>query len=66
VETAYEPTNDDLKAMWTRAGLFNSGHTFEDDIQMDFIRKSLRNAAIEYHRKHHHPVQLQLTMEIAV
>jgi hypothetical protein len=46
----YEPTTDELKAVWQGSGLWRDGHTFDDDIKVPVIRDTLRRAVIARHK----------------
>lgn len=61
--TAYEPTTQELKDIWKRAGLWRDGHTFERDIQVPVIRKTLTNAVIAQHKRNQLPEQGSLQLE---
>lgn len=59
----YEPTIDELKDIWKRAGLWRDGHKFSDDIKVPVIHKTLRIAAIARHKKNQLPQQGSLDLE---
>jgi hypothetical protein len=61
--TVYEPTTEELKSIWKRAGLWRKGHRFEDDIQVPVIRQCLTNAVLAQHKHHPLPQQGSLQLE---
>lgn len=64
MKTDYEPTQQELKEAWQRAGLWRGGHTFEKDMQVPCIAKTVRNVVIARHYKNQLPQQARLNLEV--
>ena len=60
---SYEPTTEELKDVWKRAGLWRNGHSFDADIQVPVIRQCLTNAVIAQHKRSNLPQQGSLNLE---
>jgi hypothetical protein len=61
--TSYQPTTEELKDIWKRAGLWRAGHKFELDIQVPVIRQCLTNAVLAQHKRQPLPEQGRLELE---
>jgi len=57
MNVTYQPTSDELRAVWRETGLWRDGHTFEHDSQVPVVHKALCNAVIARHKSNSLPQQ---------